>query len=174
MVEVNQAFQDVKQLYSKLLGHPAPEIPPDAYASFPPGVDPLKHALQEVDYLKELSERMAATPDPVSWVPTADTFVAPDAFVVRMEIPGVDREGLKVLLLGGECVVRGERKQTDDPAEMRPLTVERNWGPFERRFMLPAGSHPDKITARFREGVLEVRVPVAAAAKPKEMNVETA
>lgn len=173
MVEVNQAFQDVKQLYSKLIGQPAPEIPPDSYAAFPPGVDPLRHALKEVDYLKELSERMTASPTPISWVPSADTFATPDAFVVRMEIPGVDREGLKVLLLGGECVVRGERKPAGDTEKMRPLTLERHWGPFERRFMLPAGSHPDRITARFHEGILEVRVPVVAAEKPKEMNIET-
>ncbi len=115
---------------------------------------------------------MAFAPGPVSWVPRADSFATDDAFLFRLEIPGVARDDLKVFLAGGECVVRGERKAPESTVNMRPLSLERPWGPFERRFMLPAGSHPDRVTARYQEGVLEVRIAAEGRGAPREMEVE--
>jgi HSP20 family molecular chaperone IbpA len=55
-------------------------------------------------------------------------------------------------------VVKGKRRLPDKESEWRPLTIERLWGSFERRFMLPAGARADKITARYAEGVLELKL----------------
>ena len=54
------------------------------------------------------------------------------------------------------------------------MNLERPWGPFERRFTLPAGCSPDKIVARYADGVLEVGVAIDGIEKPKEMKVEVA
>jgi HSP20 family molecular chaperone IbpA len=110
MQEVNQALSEVKELYQRILGRPAPELQPTSFVAFPPGVDPLNHALHEVQYLKQLSEQIAMAPRPVTWVPLADCYASKDTFVVRLEVPGIDRKDLKVFLTGGECLVRGERK----------------------------------------------------------------
>jgi len=174
MQEVSRALDEVKDLYQKVLGAPAPEIDPDSYVAFPPGVDPLNHAIQEVHQLKQLSEQMAFAPGPVSWVPRADSFATADAYVIRMEIPGVSREDLKIHLAGGECVVTGKRKPPERLVELHPLTLERPWGPFERRFTLPPGSHPDKVTAKYQDGVLELRVVVEGMRSPKEMKIDVA
>lgn len=174
MQEVNQALNEVKELYQKILGRPAPDLEPGAFVSFPPGVDPLNHVVHEVQHLKHLSEQVAMAPKPVSWVPLADCFASEDEFVIRLEIPGIERKELKVLVAGGECLVRGERKQPMQLVEMRPVSVEQAWGPFERRFPLPSGCLSDKVTARYDEGVLEVRVPVKAQEVPKETKVEVA
>jgi HSP20 family protein len=174
MQPVSQALDEVKELYQKVLGKPAPEIQPGSFVSFPPGVDPLDHVVKEVDQLKHLSERMTFAPRPAAWTPRADTFVTPEHYLVRMEIPGVDRETLKVFIVGGECVVRGDRKFQEATPGVRPLNLERAWGPFERRFTLPTGSYPDKVVARYTDGVLEVKVAVEGIEKPREMNVEVA
>lgn len=170
MDEVSHALRDVKDLFQKVVGRPAPEIGPDSYAPFPVGVEPMVHATQEVDYLKRISEPFLATT--TRWVPRADSFVTDDAFVVQLEVPGVAREDLKVLYARGECIVRGERKPVGRSTELRQLTVERPWGPFERRFVLPAGSHPEQLSARYHDGILELRVKLDQARTPKEMEID--
>ncbi len=124
--------------------------------------------------LKHLSEQISATPDPVQWIPRADSFVTPQDFIVRLEVPGIPRDQLKVLMDGGQCVVTGERAQPEIEKELQPLNIEREWGRFERRFTLPPGSHPDKLKARYQEGVLEIRVAVDAIGNTREMDVEGA
>jgi HSP20 family protein len=173
MQPVNQVLDEVRDLFQKVVGKPAPEIQPASYVAFPPGVDPLNHAIHEVGELKRLSEQMAFAPGPAAWTPAADVFTTKEAYVVRLEIPGVDRKALKVFVQGAECVVRGDRKPTVEAgAEMQPLTVERPWGPFERRFLMPPGSHADKVTARCADGVLELRVTFDGYDTPRDLNVE--
>lgn len=172
MHEVSRALDEVKDLYKEVLGRPAPEVEQGAYLAFPPGVDPIHHAMGEVQQLKQLAEQWSAMPEPVQWVPRADTFITPRDFVLRLEVPGIPRDELKVLMDGGECVITGMRPQPEPEAELQPVNIEREWGRFERRFTLPPGSHPDKLKARYQEGILEIRVAIDARGTTKEMDVE--
>jgi HSP20 family protein len=173
-MQVNQTLSEVKDLYRKVTGKPAPKIEPVSYVPFPPGVDPVKHAVAEVQQMKELTDWMALAPGPTAWAPRADSFLTEDTYVVEVEIPGVGREDLKVFVTGGECVVRGERKTPAGTADRRLLSIERPWGTFERRFVLPAGCDGDAVHARYHEGVLELRVPLKQGGIPKETKVEVA
>ena len=172
MTEVTQALNDVRDLYTKFLGQPAPEIGPGWYAPFPPGVDPVRFAIQEVDELKRFLTQIRPPQAPVAWIPRADIHAGRDAIELRLEIPGVKRDGLKVLIAEGECVVRGERPAPEPDREMRPLSLEFPYGSFERRFPLPLHADADKLTARYADGILEVRIPIREAVAPKEMKVE--
>lgn len=174
MQAVSQALDEVKDLYRKVVGQPVPKIDESSFIGFPLGVDPLNYAIEEVRQIKQLTEQMKTRPEPVTWVPHADTYRTRDAFVVRVELAGVPAEDLKVLVQGGECVINGKRKLPEIDEELRPIAVERPWGPFERRFTLPPGSHPDKVTARYSDGVLEVRIVVDGDNVPKEMKVDVA
>ena len=84
----------------------------------------------------------------------------------------MSREDLKVLVASGECIVRGERKLPANTAGVRPLSIERPWGPFERRFVLPVGSKPESVIARYLEGVLELRVPTNRGGILQETKVD--
>lgn len=172
MQPVTQALEEMKGLYQRVVGSPAPDFGPQAYAPFPAGVDPLKHALLEVERLTDLSERATLAPRPCDWVPAADTFVTKDLFVVQLAVPGVLRDDLQVFITGGECVVRGECKPPQDLGEFRPLALERPWGSFERRFVMPVGSRVDDIKARCVDGVLELRVPLGGAEAPSEQRID--
>jgi len=174
MQEVNRALEEVRSLYQKVLGRPAPEIAPGSFVAFPPGVDPVGHAVKEVELLKQISEQLPYPATMQAWVPPADSYVTPDAYVIRAEIPGVERETLRVVLAAGECIVSGERKAPEFGETLRPINVERPFGPFQRRFALPPGSDPQHVTAHYREGVLEVRVTVEENAMPKGLKVEVA
>jgi len=173
MQELAKALEDVKCLHERVLGRPAPELGPQSYAPFPAGVDPLHHALLEVQNLKEISAQVSSLPRRDAWVPPADSFVTKDEYIVRLEVPGVPREDLNVSVVGNECVVRGERKAPEH-ASMRPMAIERPWGPFERRFAIPTGSRVEKVKARAHDGVLELRIPMEGVEIPKEQKVDVA
>jgi HSP20 family protein len=171
-MQVNQTLNEVKDLYRKVTGTPAPRIELGSYAPFPPGVDPLEHVASEVRQLKQLTEWMALAPEAATWAPRADSFLTEDAYVVHVEIPGVSGDDLKVFVTGGECVIRGERKPPAGAADRRTLTVELPWGTFERRFVLPAGCDADAVNARYHEGLLELRIPIRESGIPRETKVE--
>jgi HSP20 family protein len=172
MQELKQALDEMKGLYQTVLGRPAPELGQPSFLPFPVGVDPIQHALFEVQRLKEVAKQVAFAPRPDAWMPPADSFVTENEFVVRLEVPGVSREDLKVFVVGGECVIRGERKPPQCTGAMRPVSLERPWGPFERRFVLPVGSRIDEMKARVLEGVLELRIPVEGIDVPKEQKID--
>ena len=174
MTEVAQALNEARDLYTKFLGQPAPEIGPGWYAPFPPGIDPVRYAIQEVEELKRYLAHVRTPETPVAWIPRADVYAGRDAIVIRVEIPGVDHDRLKVLAADGECIVRGERMAPKQDRELRPLGLEFPLGSFERRFALPLHADTDKLKALYVDGILEITIPVLEIAAPKEMKVDIA
>lgn len=170
MPDVSQALKDVKELYTKVLGTPAPPVESSTFVPFPPGVDPLRHAVEEVEMLKQVAQQFQSLP---TWIPRADLFAGRDMYVVRIEIPGVPRDEVKVYLSGTECVVVGERRPAD-PDVLRPLSVELPYGRFERHFPVPIGLRPEQLTARWTEGMLELRLALDPVPAPKVTPVEIA
>lgn len=171
MKELAQALEDLKLLHEKVLGRPAPDLTQQPHVPFPFGVDPLQHALFEAQQLMQMLEPATAAPVVSAWTPPADCITTQDEFIVQLEVPGISREDLDVLLVGGECIVRGERKQAHTTSEARPLSIERPWGKFERRFVVPVGSSAEDMKARVVEGVLEIRVPLVEIELPKEQEI---
>jgi HSP20 family protein len=172
MAQVQDALKDVRELYAKLAGAPAPELHPGQYVPFPAGVDPVHHAIEEVDQLKGLTEQVVALPKPVAWIPRADTFATKEAWFVRLEIPGVRREDVEVFVSGPECVVRGERKLPDQKAGLHPVVLERPAGVFERRFGLPSGADFDKLEAHYEDGELELKFAIGEQKLPERKQVD--
>jgi HSP20 family protein len=84
-------------------------------------------------------------------------------FVIRVELPGVDPDSMDVTLDGTVLRVRAERRvPTTEQGEY--LRRELVYGTYERVVVLPEGIEPEKMSARFEEGILEVRVPHKAPA----------
>jgi HSP20 family protein len=173
METLDHAFEQVKDMFQTILGQPAPEILPESFVSFPSGADPIRHALFEVDHVKQVCEQIRRAPRPVLWAPAADCFAAPDALIVRLEVPGVSREDMNVRVSDGQIVVSGERRPPLLMPHQRPVSVERAWGVFERRFPLPARSLSQDIAATYADGILELRIPIErpAAVEPKAVPV---
>lgn len=172
MNEISQTLEELKGLHQTVFGRPAPALLPESFFPFPQGVDPLEHARLEARHLTEWMERSEFAPRQDAWVPPADVFLNDDAFIARIEIPGVSREDVKIHVVGRECIVRGERKPPQAAEGMRPMTIERPWGAFERRFLLPLGSKVDGVRAPCIDGVLEIKIPVETSAPLKEQTIE--
>jgi HSP20 family protein len=112
------------------------------------------------------------------FIPVTDVFVRDEDLVIRVELPGIEPEELKLTIEDGCLVIRGERKQDEEVKEETYYRVEASYGTFERFIPLPEGFEESKIEAAYTDGVLEVIVPAAAKAleppKPKTIPVKTA
>lgn len=93
------------------------------------------------------------------WAPSADVFERDGAIVVKAELPGVDKGDISVTVESGDLVIKGERQAEEEVEEDRFYRMERFSGTFYRRFPLPEGVDEEQISAEYRDGVLEVRVP---------------
>ena len=163
MSELDQTLQDVKALYERVFGWPAPPLGFQSRISLPIGVDPIEHVKREVEHLRSMPLPTALV-GRAAWMPTADSFVTENELIIQIDVSGVSREDLSVRVHGGECIVRGERKPPAKLSSMRPLSIERPWGPFERRFTLPVGSRTKEISARSLAGMIELHVPLDESA----------
>ena len=106
-----------------------------------------------------------------SWAPAVDIKEEEEAFVLTADVPGVDAENIDVTIDGGVLSIKGERKSEHTEEEKNFRRVERSYGSFERRFSFPDTVDVDSITAKQKDGVLEVRVPKKAASTPKKITV---
>lgn len=97
-----------------------------------------------------------------------------DALQISMELPGVDPDDVRLSLENNVLTIRGEKKQQFDENNERVHRFERVYGVFERTFVLPNTVDPDRIDARFDNGVLIVRIPKAERARPREIRVSSA
>ncbi|MDI6712612.1 MAG: Hsp20/alpha crystallin family protein [Anaerosomatales bacterium] len=109
-----------------------------------------------------------STASEVAWMPRIDVKSTGDDMVVYAELPGMSKDDISVEVTDGVLTIKGERKAETEKKEEGWLIRERSYGAFERSLALPEGVEPEKITADYKDGVLEVHVPKAMAAlKPK-------
>lgn len=108
------------------------------------------------------------------WVPAVDIVEEKTRFVVYADVPGVRAEDIEVTMDAGVLTVSGVRHPTnyDDDADIR--RSERSSGRFSRRFTLPESTDADKITARSRDGILELSIPKQPEVQPRQITVEAA
>lgn len=99
--------------------------------------------------------------EPRSLVPFADVFVRDGGVTFRIELPGIDVTDMSVTFDDGYLVISGQRPKDEKTADVDYLRVECAYGPFERRFHLPAGADESKAVTEYRNGILDVTLPMA-------------
>ena len=99
--------------------------------------------------------RLAETTGKVWW-PEVEVFELEGKLHVRADLPGVPKDGVNVEILDNVLTIKGERKQEHEEKKEGYFRSERSYGTFMRRLPLPKGVDTDKVTATFRNGVLEV------------------
>ncbi len=96
-----------------------------------------------------------------SWSPAADVFVLKDTLVVRFELAGVRREEIDLAFNDGELTVRGTRLECEEEPKKGYWQMEISHGAFRRTLKISVAVDADKIQAKCRDGILEVRLPLA-------------
>jgi len=104
--------------------------------------------------------------------PAADIHETAEAYVIRLDLPGVAQKDVKVSILGDTLSIRGERKLEQVHEKENIHYRERRSGSFERTFALAAPVRPDQVRASYKDGVLEVTVPKAEEAKTREIEIQ--
>lgn len=105
-------------------------------------------------------------------VPAVDIEETPEAYVFRADLPGVDAKDVKVSVTGDTLTFKGERKRGSESTDGAVHRVERSYGVFERSFTLGVPVRNDAVKASYKDGVLEIRVPKADEARPREIEVQ--
>lgn len=107
------------------------------------------------------------------WIPAVDIKEEPDRFVMHADVPGVDPKDIEVTMENGMLTIRGERREEKSSESDGYHRVERMSGQFYRRFSLPDTADSEGITARGRNGVLEITIPKHQKVQPRKISVES-
>ena len=107
-------------------------------------------------------------------VPPVDVFEEGEEVVLKAELPGMKKEEIEIHVTGTEVTFSGKKEKTEKLEKKDYHRFERTTGAFTRTVTLPAEVEIEKVTAKYENGVLEIRAPKAAPAKPAERKVEVA
>jgi HSP20 family protein len=136
--------------------------------------DPFRE-LQEMS--NRLSRFFAGSERPIvakgEFLPACDITEDDKAYMVKVELPEVKREDVKVTVDRGVLTIIGERHSEKEEKGIKVHRIERSYGKFERSFALPEDVMPDKAEATFKEGMLNILLPkvIEAKTKPVELKV---
>jgi HSP20 family protein len=106
------------------------------------------------------------------WTPAVDIEENEKEYLVKVEIPEVKKENVKVLVEEGSLIIQGERRKEKEEKNAKFHRMERSYGSFLRTFTLPVDADDKKIAAEFEDGMLKVHLPKSEAAKPKAIEIK--
>lgn len=128
--------------------------------------------LLRVDPFREfdrLSSRLFESPMPSSWM-TFDAVRKGDVFNVYVDLPGVDPASINLVVERNVLKIEAERTFPDEDGT--PLIRERSHGRFSRQLFLSDTLDTEHMAAEYTNGVLVVRIPVHASAKPRRVEIQ--
>ncbi|ARB93619.1 Hsp20/alpha crystallin family protein [Legionella longbeachae] len=110
--------------------------------------------------------------DTSSWAPPVDIKEEKDRFLVLADIPGVNKEDIQISLEQNVLTLRGERHFEKTDKKEGYTRIERSQGQFYRRFSLPQTADDAKISAKYKQGVLEISIPKKQTAVQKKIDIK--
>ena len=106
------------------------------------------------------------------WIPSADVVEKSDHYLVQVDLPGLKREDIKVDVENGQLKIHGSRKFEAKEETDKFVRSERFSGEFVRSFRLGDRVSTENIEGTYSDGVLEVKVPKAEKARPRQIEVK--
>ena len=106
------------------------------------------------------------------WLPAVDVEQTAEAMILKLDLPGVSRDDVKIDAHDGVLTISGEREEERHEEHEGYVMRERVSGSFARSFTLPAKAQADKITAAMDDGVLKVTIPRPAEESPRQISID--
>ena len=107
------------------------------------------------------------------WTPAVDIYQTDKhEVVIKAELPDTKKEDISVTFENNVLTLKGERKLEQEVKRESYQRIERRYGSFSRSFTLPSTVDASQISASYKDGVLEVVVPKADEAKPRDIEVQ--
>ncbi len=107
-----------------------------------------------------------------AWAPLVDISEDDKSYTLKVELPEMKREDIKVNVENGILTISGERLREKEEENRRYHRVERAYGNFVRNFTLPQNVDSTKVNATYRDGVLHVNIEKAEHARPQSIEVK--
>jgi HSP20 family protein len=105
------------------------------------------------------------------WMPSVDISESDNAYLVKAEIPGVDKNDVKVTIEDGMLTLQGERKQEKEESGKKYHRIERSYGCFMRSFRLPDDADESATKAEFKDGMLNITLNKSKRSRSNAVNV---
>ena len=102
----------------------------------------------------------------VEWLPQIEVLQLNGQFTVRADLPGLTKDDVKIEVTNDFLTISGERKEEKEEKQEGFYRSERNYGSFYRQIPLPESAKTENAEATFRNGVLEITIPVPKVATP--------
>jgi HSP20 family protein len=103
--------------------------------------------------------------------PVVDIYEKDDVLVIEAELPGLEKEDIKVDVQGRNLTLSGERESKEEVKEEGSYRKERRYGKFERTFRLPQEVTEKQVDAHYHNGVLTLRIEKPEEQKPKQITI---
>ncbi|MBT8358337.1 MAG: Hsp20/alpha crystallin family protein [Deltaproteobacteria bacterium] len=140
--------------------------------------DPFRNVAALQDRINRMFDESFSSTDDIddelsmcAWKPTVDIYETDEAIILKAELPGIKREDVSVEVKDNILTLSGERVEDKKVKEECYFRKERCCGTFSRTFNLQHRVQPDKIKAKFKDGILTIQVPKPEAEKPKQIKV---
>ena len=106
------------------------------------------------------------------WAPQLEVLEQGDQLIVRADLPGLSKEDVQVQVQDGLLTIQGERKQQHEEQRGDFYRSERSYDRFQRSIALPEGINPDEVKGSFKDGVLDITLPMPQAQQQDVRQIE--
>ena len=131
--------------------------------------DPLTEVRNVLSQLSRLPDTWEERVARDGFTPRADVEETDDAYVIEVEVPGVNKKDIEVSVAGRRPTITGERKERERVGVLRRRT--RRVGRFEYDIQLPGDVDDQGVGAELADGVLTVRVPKATTERARRIEI---
>jgi HSP20 family protein len=109
------------------------------------------------------------------FTPAIESFIDKDDKKLHCQVmlPGVDPKDVNLQVQGNTLTISGERREVRENKEADFHHREITYGSFQRSILLPEGVEKDRLSAEYRNGMLEITAPIASAALPKKIEIKS-
>ena len=130
-----------------------------------------------LDWSPSLFRRSNLTPEEetltvTEWAPLVDIAEDDKEYLIKAELPEVQKEDVKVTVENGTLTISGERKAETEEKGRKFHRIERYYGRFERSFSIPDDAEGDHVKAEFKDGILRVHLAKSEKARPRQIEVK--
>ncbi len=106
-----------------------------------------------------------------SWVPNTDVYLTDGGLVIKVELSGMRREDLELMVEGNQLRIAGQRSDCCRAGRCKFLVMEINYGPFESVIELPPGYDLGRAKAAYQNGFLRIDVPARASGEAQAVPI---
>jgi HSP20 family protein len=109
-----------------------------------------------------------------AYSPSVELINRDNEYLVRVELPGIDKKDLDLTITDDTLTIKGEAKRSEEVQEDDYLLSEVTYGKFSRTITVPTEVESEKAKAKTTNGILEITLPKKKESKPKEIKVDVA